>query len=371
MKVAIRVDASKMIGNGHVMRCLALAKGLSKFGADVLLITRQNDTTLAHLHLLENKNIRYKILDSLRSSYNKNSDNYESDLPTHSHWLTVDWHQDAAETQFVLRNQIFDFLVVDHYALNHCWESMLRPYVKKIMVIDDLADRRHDCDVILDSVCGRNKTDYSNLSGSDCLFLLGTKYTLLRPEFYDWRSISLQKRKDKDTVSRILVSMGGVDFDDMTGSVMDQLVKVDLPLKCEINIIVGTEYPHIDKLSKRIAKSPVKTTLDVGVDDMARRIVEADFGIGAFGVSTWERCCLGLPSINIITEKNQTFSAKALKKEKIGEVIFAESLNDELVPAIKFAVENFEYRRKLTSRSSELVDGKGVSRVVDWLESEL
>ena len=369
MKVAIRVDASKMIGNGHVMRCLALAEGLSKLGANVLFITRQNDTSLTHL--LENKSIRYKILDSFRCSYNKDSDNLESDLPKHSHWLTVDWHQDAAETQFVLRNQIFDLLVVDHYALNHCWESMLRPCVKKIMVIDDLADRRHDCDVILDSVCGRTKTDYSNLSESDCRFLLGTKYTLLRREFYDWRATSLQKRKIKDNVNRILVSMGGVDMNDMTGLVMDQLINVNLPMKCEINIIVGSEYPYFNKLSKKIAKSPVKTTLDVGVDDMARRIVEADFGIGAFGVSTWERCCLGLPSINIITEKNQTFSAKTLRKEKIGEVIFADSLNDELVPAIEFAVENLEYRRKLTSRSSELVDGKGVSRVVDWLESEM
>ena len=150
------------------------------------------------------------------------------------------------------------------------------------MVIDDLADRRHDCDVILDSVCGRNKTDYSNLSGPDCRFLLGTKYTLLRSEFYDWRSISLQKRKDKDTVSRILVSMGGVDFDDMTGSVMNQLFKVDLPLKCEINIIVGTEYPHIDKLSKKIAKSPVKTTLDVGADDMARQNCRSRFWYWSF-----------------------------------------------------------------------------------------
>ena len=369
MKVAIRVDASKIIGSGHVMRCLALAEGLRNSGAIILFIVRQNDTAAAHL--IKNKEFQCKTLDSSHNLRNINNDKIETKLSKHSHRLAVDWRQDVVCTKSVLRNHNVDLLIVDHYTLNHYWESALRPHVNKIMVIDDLADRRHDCDVILDTVCGRKEIDYSDLSQPECRFLLGTKYALLRPEFHHWRNASLQRRLKEDTVRRILVSMGGVDMNNLTGSVLDQLSKVDLPLNCEINVVVGTEFPHIDELKEQICSFPAKLTLDIGVDDMARRIVEADLGIGAFGVSTWERCCLGLPSIDIITERNQRFSARALEKEKIVDVIFAKSLNDNLIPAIQNAIENYDYRRQLAIRSSELVDGEGVSRVVDWLETEL
>ena len=369
MKVAIRVDASKFIGSGHVMRCLALAEGLRNSGAIILFIVRQNDTAAAHL--IRNKEFKCKTLDSPHNLRNINNDKIETNLSNHSHRLAVDWRQDVICTKSVLRNHNIDLLIVDHYTLNHYWESALRPHVNKIMVIDDLADRRHDCDVILDTVCGRKEIDYSDLSQPECRFLLGTKYALLRPEFHHWRNASLQRRLKEETVHRILVSMGGVDMNDLTGSVLDRLSKVDLPLNCEVNVVVGTEFPHIDKLKEQIRSFPAKLTLDIGVNDMARRIVEADLGIGAFGVSTWERCCLGLPSIDIITERNQLLNAKALEKEKIVDIIFAKSLNDSLIPAIQNAIENYDYRRQLTIRSSELVDGEGVSRVVDWLETEL
>ena len=368
MKVAIRVDASKLIGTGHAMRCVALAEGLRKFGAKILFIVRQSDSNF--LHSLKELGFRYKALDAIEVPYTP-SRNCELDLPSCSHWLTVDWRQDAIETQSILRNKNYDLLIIDHYALDYLWESMLRPHVKNILVIDDLADRQHNCDAILDSTCGRNKADYIELSSVNCRFLLGTKYALLRSEFLESRTTSLQRRLENNTVGRILVSMGGVDKDNLTETVLELLVKVNLPVNCEVNVVVGSEYSHVKKLRNRFGSFPRKLTIDAGVDDMACKIAEADIGIGSFGVSTWERCCLGLPSINIVVGEHNIRFAKALQKEKIGKVIFVNSMKSELIPAIQFAIENSEFRHQLSTRSSNLVDGKGVPRTVDWIASNL
>ena len=157
----------------------------------------------------------------------------------------------------------------------------------------------------------------------------------------------------------------------MTETVLELLVKVNLPANCEVNVVVGSEYPHVKKLWNRFGSFPRKLTVDAGVDDMACKIAEADIGIGSFGVSTWERCCLGLPSINIVVGEHNIRFAKALQKEKIGKVIFVDSMKSELIPAIQFAIENSEFRHQLSIRSSNLVDGKGVPRTVDWIASNL
>ena len=346
-------------------RCLALAEVLEESGAKITFISRHID--ISPSGFFENKIIqfpfRFEILDKPKGSY----DNLLDDV----YRLHVDWHQDAVETRSILQKEKFDLLIVDHYSLDYRWESMLRQYVKKILVIDDLADRRHDCDILLNSVCGRLQSDYSDLVNPKCQFLLGTEFVLLRKEMRNWRSASLRKRKKSNSIKRILVSMGGVDEHNLTGRVLAQLSKVDLPGDSEVNVIVGSRYPYIDKLKSQIKSFANKITLDIEIDDMAQKIYEADIGIGAFGVSTWERCCLGLPSINIISEANQFHNATALIKEEIGEVVFAESINCKLVPAVKFLIENQNFRHQISKRASKLVDGKGVYRVVERIMAEL
>ncbi len=365
MKIAIRVDASPAIGSGHVMRCLALAEGLRQAGAAVSFICRSHDQRW--IDFIRDRHYDCKVLDPPCNADGQAGGTGGEDLPAHAHWLATSWRQDANDTREVLAREKYDWLIVDHYALDWRWQSALRPQVGKVMAIDDLADRRHDCDVLLDSVCGRKISDYRHLTPSGCRFLLGTEYVLLRSEFAEWRDVALQRRREIKTVRRFLVAMGGVDQSNLTGMVLDQLAEVGLPPDNEIDVIVGVGFAYLDKIKQRIKDMPVKTTLSVGVNDMARRIAEADFGVGAFGVSTWERCCLGLPSINIATEENQRANAAALQKEKIGRVILAGSLGDELIPALNRAVQDRGGYRQSVQHSSQLVDGEGVSRVVEIL----
>ena len=367
MKVAIRVDASRLIGSGHVMRCLALAEGLRKSGATVRFICREHEKKLTSM--ICNKQFDCEMLHSSNATNDRIPNWQEEDLPELAHWLGTDWSQDVVDTRRVLTKDKYDWLIVDHYALNWRWQSALRPFVGKIMVIDDLADRRHDCDVILDSVCGRQINDYRRLSPTGCQFLLGTKFALLRTEFSEWRNVALQKRQRTNKVRRFLITMGGVDMQNLTGTVLDQFIKINLPLDAEVNVVVGTGYSHVEQTKLQIKNMPTKSTLEIGVDDMARKITEADFGIGAFGISTWERCCLGLPSVNIVTEKNQRQNAGALKKENIGKVLCSESLDKELVPAINQVMESLQFYQQSVYRGSQLVDGDGVARVADCLEN--
>ena len=369
MKVAIRVDASKVIGTGHVMRCLALAEGLQESGATVRFICREHEKILTDI--IFNKQFDCEILHSLNATNDRIPDWKKEELSKHTHWLGTDWSKDVVDTRMVLNKEKFDWLIVDHYALNWRWQSALRPYVGKIMVIDDLADRRHDCDVILDSVCGRQIDDYRRLSLAGCWFLLGTKYALLRSEFSEWRNVALQRRQRTKEVRRFLIAMGGVDMHNLTGMVLDQFRQINLPFDAEINVVVGTGYSHVEKTKRQMNNMQIKTTLDIGVDDMARKFTEADFGIGAFGMSTWERCCLGLPSVNIVTEENQRDNAEALKKENIGRVICSESLDRELIPAINQTMGSLQVYQQSAHLGSQLVDGDGVARVVDCLKNRL
>jgi UDP-2,4-diacetamido-2,4,6-trideoxy-beta-L-altropyranose hydrolase len=304
MHVAFRTDASLQIGTGHVMRCLTLADVLRERGAKSTFICRPHSGHL--LDLIQHRGHTAKALAQADDAYTAPAD------PCHANWLGTEWASDAEQTQQALGNQAVDWLVVDHYALDKRWEQAMRPLTRRIMAIDDLADRPHDCDLLLDQNLGRQVKDYGGLLSSHPQTLIGPSYALLRPEFAQWREHSLQRRTHPQ-LKNLLITMGGVDQTNATGQVLEALSQCELPTDLRITVVMGPASPWLAQVHAQAAAMPRPTQVLSGVSNMAQLMAESDFCIGAAGGSAWERCCLGLPTLVLILAANQQAGAMALQ----------------------------------------------------------
>ena len=231
MQIAFRTDASLDIGTGHVMRCLTLAALLQEAGATCRFICRDHPGNLIEL-------IRTRGFEVQTLARQKTVQDTESAQETYADWLGANWETDAQQTETALGDIIVDWLVVDHYALDTGWEKQLRSTCRGLMVIDDLANRNHDCDLLLDQNLGRVASDYANLVPQNCALLIGPAYALLRPEFSAHRQASLARRNAAN-LKRLLITMGGVDKDNATGKILTALMHVELPLDCRITVVVA------------------------------------------------------------------------------------------------------------------------------------
>jgi UDP-2,4-diacetamido-2,4,6-trideoxy-beta-L-altropyranose hydrolase len=229
----------------------------------------------------------------------------------HSEWLGATQQQDADDCVDILKAEKLDWLIVDHYALDEQWQKRLKPYYEKLMVIDDLADRKHQCDILLDQTFGRQQEDYSTFTPKDCKLLLGSQYALLRPEFAKWRSYSLKRRK-KSKINQILINVGGVDFENFTEFFLNALNGTSQMNSKHVIVIMGPKSPHINRIKVLSENLSFKVEVLVDVGNMAEILANTDLVFGALGISTWERCLLGVPSVVISTAKNQEFTAKIL-----------------------------------------------------------
>jgi len=357
MKVLFRVDASLEIGSGHVMRCLTLAEEFQKRGAEVQFVCREHDGNLCGL--IDEKGFPVRRL-AIQTGW---EDNEEHTL-AHASWLGSGWRQDAEQTlEFIGALEARpDWLIIDHYAIDHRWEAILRPYVKRIMAIDDLADREHDCDLLLDQNLGREKGDYVDLVPVNCNILTGPKYALLRPEFAALREYSLSRR----TVSRVdhlLISMGGVDRDNATAQVLEALKQCNLPQGCHISVVMGPHAPWLEQVCELATEMPWQTEALQNVRDMAQLMAESDLAIGAAGVTAWERCALGLPSLLVVLGENQRGGANAL--EQCGAVLSLGGLSSfyKKLPSRLDTLLSEGNLNLMQHACSVLVDGEGTERV--------
>ena len=351
MRVVFRVDASLEIGIGHVMRCLSLAEVLTNHGADVEFICRNHKGNLIH-------NIRssgFTVLE-LELPREKQSDNNLS----HANWLCTTQHQDASDCMKKLKQSKVDWLIVDHYGIDQYWQNSLKEYYDKLMVIDDLADRSHVCDILLDQNFGRKEHDYKELVPKSCEILLGSKYALLRAEFAKWRKYSLERRKNPK-FKKILVSMGGIDAENITGKVLEELRLCNLPQDIFVVIVMGGTAPHLESIKQMVNNLPYKAEIKVNIDNMAEIMANVDVAIGAAGSTTWERCCLGLPTIQIVIAKNQKIFAEILvRKNAIKLIQEVEELSNILKSANSW-MEN------ISDIAREISDGLGSIRVANIL----
>lgn len=324
------------------MRCLTLAEALRKNGAECYFICRMHDG-----HLLEF--IRLKGFKVYSLDQEKESEDY-------SHWLGASPFQDITACIKPLQTIKPDWLIVDHYSLDIAWESALRHYCRKVMVIDDLADRQHDCDILLDQTFGRSPAEYTSLVAEHCRILCGSRYAILRPEFLLWREYSLQRRQSPQ-LRNIIISLGGVDNDNITTKILDTLESSYLKKKLNITVVLGKTSPWAKKVTSKAAQIKYKTNVKVDVKNMAELMSNSDLAIGAAGATTWERCCLGLPTIQLVLAENQREIAASL--EKINAAILIYDICD--IPSILNRISPNEMHN-ISSTSKKLIDGLGCYR---------
>jgi UDP-2,4-diacetamido-2,4,6-trideoxy-beta-L-altropyranose hydrolase len=359
VKVAFRADASLEIGTGHIMRCLTLADALREQGAECRFLCRAQPGNL--IDLLQQHG--YRVHTIVGSDANATESASTAPLQ-HAGWLGGSQQQDAAACATVLAETPADWLIVDHYALDTSWERALRAHCNKLMVIDDLADRAHRADLLLDQNLGHTTDDYALLVPDACTLLIGPEYSLLRPEFAQLRAYSLARRGHPQ-LHRLLVNLGGIDKDNITVQVLQALEDCKLPDNATITVVMGSTAPWVDQVRQQAARMRWTTEVIVGTGEMARIMAESDLAIGAAGSTSWERCCLGLPSLVVPVAANQVHSANLLQQAGAVHLLAPDT---GLATSLRQAMENVDRTDTLATMShaaAQLVDGTGASRVAE------
>lgn len=325
----IRADGAPEIGLGHVMRCSALATLLYECGWDCAFAL-SDEAAAAAL----SPRWMVQILP-------------KTDASGEAIALARHWREGC------------DLLIVDHYGRDAGFERACRDWARRILVIDDLVDRPHDCEILLDPAPPRPAAAYTDLLSPDCRILAGLSYALLRPRFAMLRSAALARRDQSMEVRRVLVSMGGMDAANLTSRVLDA-VAIAAP-NLDIDVVLGAGAPPLDEIRARTAANH-RISLHVGIDDMASLMADADLAIGAGGTSSWERCCLGLPSLVLVAADNQRPGAQFLASREAALVIDEEGGTQaatDIALQLRRLLDDPLLRRSLGEKAATLCDGRG------------
>ncbi|WP_165271771.1 UDP-2,4-diacetamido-2,4,6-trideoxy-beta-L-altropyranose hydrolase [Pelagerythrobacter rhizovicinus] len=355
--VLFRADASFTIGAGHVMRCLTLADGLRERGWQCRFICREYPG-----HLGENIARRGHAVQLLRA-------NHEAFKGGDAARLAAPSAEDAAAVIAWLCGDPPAWIVVDHYSLDAEWEKAVSPHCDRLMVIDDLADRGHYCDVLLDQTFGRTAAEYREHVSAETTLLCGVDYALLRPEFSIYREHALRRRTRTDRVEQILVSLGGGDTESIVRRVLELLVSAGLPRSCRVKIVMGWGAPLSADIRLAAQEAPCSVDVLQGVDSMASLMAESDIAIGAAGSSSWERCCLGLPTVMIVLADNQRVVGESLASAGAALLVKMDDMDAHLPIAATTLVQDHAARSAMALRAASVVDGRGVERVIRAMDA--
>jgi len=288
--------------------------------------------------------------------------------PFHSNWREIDWGIDAHETLNALQNLNADWIVVDHYGLWKEWENKVRTCGAKIMVIDDLGDREHQCDLLLDQNLGSDLSIYKDLVPENCKTFFGPSYALLRPEFNLYRLPSIARRR-KNKIGHILVNFGGGNPDDYIAKILVAFSRVVLPKEVVITVVFGGLGEMSSEHSRLIAKLPVKVNFYGSVKNMAKLVASSDLVVGAAGSSSWERCCLGVPSIVFSVALNQEKIAQHLSV--IGAAITlnkSDLMNGKFVAVVADLIQRSNLDL-MVEKASSVCDGAGLEKIIGALHA--
>lgn len=350
----MRVDASEQIGTGHFMRCLTLADELGQRGAKCQFLSRGLPDDLSAM-----AGRKGHVVTALAPRIGCAT----ARGPEHADWLGASQQDDAEDTMAALGGGKARWLVIDHYAIDAQWHAAVRSHADRILVIDDLADRLHACDVLLDqNLHDDMKGRYASKVPTHCRMLLGPRYALLRKEF---REASESRRSRDGTIRRVLVLMGGIDRARLTLTAIEALAPLSDSL--QVDVVISSQNRARQEVTEACRLR--KFALHVQPPDLAGLMRAADLSIGAAGSTTWERCCMGLPTICITEAVNQVPIAKAL--DSAGAAI---SLGDkarvrasDLTTTVRSLIAQPRTVASMALAASKLVDGVGAERVADIL----
>ncbi len=356
MRVIIRTDSSYAIGSGHLMRCLSLADGLIESGHDVRFVCRELPGH--QIDLVEQRGFTVYRLPFVPGLQYENGNQ-------HGDWLGLSWQDDCQQTNNVFQKDDAkpEWIVVDHYSLDNNWEKKFREMGVKLLVVDDLADREHDCDLLLDQNLYANSIErYLNLLNSSCVPLLGPNYALLRSEFSKLRA-NLNDNNYKEF--RVLVFFGGSDVTDETSKTLTA-IEILTDLSLQVDVVVGVGHENKENIKMKCSQM-TNVNYHCPANNMAKLMMSADLSISGGGSTTWERCCLGLPSLTINVVEHQVAITEGV--EQAGAAInlgMANEVSIELIcSSVRRLVTEPELLDDMRSSGMRLVDGLGVSKVID------
>ena len=352
-----RTDSSDVIGTGHLMRCLRLATALKVLGYQCVFICRKLKGDQGSLVRNLGFDLIYLYNEKLQNRESVASFEYES-------WLSVTEFEDAVQTQKILARYSDISLIVDHYSLSADWERFLKPKVSMIIVLDDLQVRNHFCDYFINpSIVNFDEGTFKNKLPVLCKQFLGPQYSLLDPPYaaLNDKRPDLQSKK----VNVIFISFGGVDRDNWTCRIVKILSKIEF-IHYQLEIVVGPGFDSVDCLKKLAAKrGSVKVHVNVG--NVHEIMANCDLAIGAGGTMSWERLCLGIPSVILgIAENQYEIVNSLLEKGLCVGVVDAQKESDEYISfLIQYLIKNPSLRKIISNKGMKYVDGKGLQRVVN------
>lgn len=349
MPVAVfRVDVSELIGAGHFMRCLTLAKGLKQL--DWSCVFMSCELNVYYKKLLHDKGIEYFLVGKSKQ--------------------LLEWQNDAKATARWLRDQSCDLLIVDHYALDASWHRQIRPLVDRLMVIDDLANRAYDCDILLDQTIGRSPEEYSKYVPANCKLLLGSSMALIRPEFLSYRpnmeDSELKSVAASGPFKYILINYGGSNVLSLSLTTLLTLSSLQFIDELVITLLINQSGKEALLKNKEFISLPFKVKVLSDIENMAELLSQQDIVIGAAGTSCWERSCLGLPSLLVQLADNQTENIKRLQKHNaIVNLGSDKPFNQPLL--IKTLVKWREQPalvKAISQSAYKITDGRGLYRIL-------
>ncbi len=353
-KVFFRVDSGNHIGSGHLVRCLTLAEWFKKNSWDVHFITKNHQGHNAEAIF---KYYHYHLIDG--GIDRKLS---EQELSCYANWLGEDEAVDLEKTNSIIKKiGKADLVIVDSYSLGCIFEEGVSAHY--VMAIDDLYNRKHAVDIILNQNIIALKKDYKNLSKkTNFLQLLGPEYALLREEFPEMRN-----KKEfallKNPVKKIMVFFGGMDVAGDTAKLLSGLNE-NILISYQFDIVFNETHSDFHIIKKRSEMYPNIKLHKIG-NNFAELMISSDLFIGAGGSTAWERACLGVASAVVCSAENQKDNCLQLNETKTAYYL---GKSTDLRPEdwgrfFEDEVPNTNLWNELKKNSYQLVDGKGAERV--------
>ncbi len=343
-RLLFRVDASIHIGSGHVIGCLTLADSLSMAGHECFFVCINLKGNLVHL-IVEKK---YQVF-SINSHAMAASDSSDYSLKSF-------YAYDVTEVALLIQELKVDTLVIDHYEIDRVWEKIIRSKVKKLVVIDDLADRQHCCDVLIDSSVSRLRDDYGRLVSTDTKCLLGLKYAIIRDEFIKLRPLSI--KRIRHGLRNILITLGGgiQSAANILQIYSNFYQKEHLEIN-KVTIVLSESFAQNQQLESMVGESLYHTIVVPHVNNMAQLMLEADILICAGGQTMIEGLCMGVPMLVKIIADNQIYAANHL-----AQLGFIQIINNDCANLVDLLLHLQDSKCSLNVGHS-LVDGHGVNRI--------